>query len=265
MANPPVEAIESVQQLSDAWRTIVDDRNGDVRDFPGMAIRWADSEFAFWNSITFTDKGTSRQLLDARLEQAVELMRNKKWPGFLWLFEDLLDPSARDNLPDAIDRVGLTLSLSGFGMAGDVLPIPEPHHPDLRFVRVSTDDHLLAYADLNSRAYGMPLEAGRDGLMGSKLWKSGIHAYLALANDVPVSAAASFAVDGRLFVALVATDPQAQGKGYGEAVTRKAVYEGAKETGFKRVILHATTAGAPIYERIGLRKTATIRFYGLKE
>jgi predicted GNAT family acetyltransferase len=63
---------------------------------------------------------------------------------------------------------------------------------------------------------------------------------------------------------LVATAPEAQLKGYGEATTRKALFEGAKATGLTRTALHATMAGAPVYQRIGYRKVATMRFYGLR-
>lgn len=258
-------AFRSVQQLADTWKAIVTDRGtGDVRDLPGTALRWADSKFPFWNCITFNDQIADGKLLDERLTQAATYMRQRSQPGFLWLFEELLGPSCRAELPAAADRAGLSLSLSGFGMSGDFLPIPEPTHPNLNFVRVTTDDELLAYADLNSRAYGMPLEAGRDGLRGSALWKSGMYTYLGLENGVPVSAAATVQTNECLFLALVATAPEAQRKGYGEATVRKALFEGAKATGLTRTVLHATMAGAPVYERIGYRKVATIGFYGLR-
>ncbi len=70
-------------------------------------------------------------------------------------------------------------------MAGDLLPLPAPHHPDLTFERVTTEDQLRAYADINARAYGFPLEDGRDGLTGSTLWKDGIHAYLGVRDGTP--------------------------------------------------------------------------------
>jgi GNAT superfamily N-acetyltransferase len=159
---------------------------------------------------------------------------------------------------------GLGLSLSGFGMAGDILPISEPHHPKLDFVRVTAEDQLMAYADLNARAYGMLLEAGRDGLAGSALWKSGMYTYLGLENGVPVSAAATVATGNCLFLALVATAPEAQRKGDGEATVRKALFEGARATGLTRTVLRATLAGVPVYERIGYRKVASIGFYGLQ-
>lgn len=262
----PADAVESMEQLADAWRAMVLDRdtNADVRDLPGIAVRWAESRFAFWNALTLTETGTDPRLLRQRLSRAADIMRSKKRPGFLWLFEDLLDDEARATLPDTAERAGLQHAFPGTGMAGDILPLPDPVHPDLTFVRVTTDEHLQAYADLNSRGYGFPLEDGRDGLQGSRLWKEQVHAYLAMRDGVPVACAGTLATQGRLFVALVATDPQWQRRGYGEAVTRKALHEGARTTGLTRATLHATEAGAPVYPRIGFRPNTRIHFYGLR-
>ena len=259
-------AVESVAQLSTVWRAMVLDRNeeADVRDLPGVAVRWADCRFAFWNAITLTEVGADAALLEKRLEQAADIMRSKKQPGFLWLFEDLLADDTRAALGKAAERAGLAYAFPGTGMAGDLLPIPEPHHLDLTFERVTTDEHLRAYADLNSRAYGFPLEDGRDGLAGSTLWKREVYAYLALRDGTPVACAATVEAQGRLFVVLVATDPEQQRRGYGEAVTRKALYEGARATGLTRATLHATVAGAPVYPRIGFEPNSPMHFYGLK-
>jgi len=264
MADVLPHVVESVQQLADTWRRILTDRgSGDVRDLPGMAIRWADSKFPFWNCITFTDRDCGEALLDDRLAEAAAYMRYRERPGLIWLFEDLLSPPARAGLPAAVDRAGLTLSLQGFGMAGDFPAIAEPQHPELEFVRVTTEEHLLAYADLNSRAYGMPLEAGRDGLAGSRLWKSEMYSYLGVMKGQPVSAAATVETNGCLLLALVATAPEAQRRGYGEAMVRKALFEGFKATGATHSVLHATLAGMPVYERVGYHKAASISFYGL--
>ncbi|MGW8791101.1 GNAT family N-acetyltransferase [Streptomyces althioticus] len=259
------DSVESMERLAAAWRTVVLDRDpdADVRDLPGIAVRWADSRFAFWNCVTLTDVGAGPGLLERRLKETAEIMRSKNRPGFLWLFEDLLDDDARAALDTAAEQTGLAYAFPGTGMAGDLLPLPEPHHPDLTFERVTTEEHLRAYADINSRAYGFPLDDGRDGLAGSTLWKGGIHAYLGLRDGTPVACAATLEARGRLFVLLVATDPEHQRRGYGEAVTRKALHEGARATGATRATLHATVAGAPVYPRIGFRPNSPIRFYGL--
>jgi GNAT superfamily N-acetyltransferase len=260
------DAVESMEQLATVWRAMVLDRDpgADVRDLPGIAVRWAECRFGFWNCVTLTEVGADAGLMEKRLGQAAEIMRAKAHAGFLWVFEDLLDSEARAGLTEAAGRVGLVRAFSGTGMAGDLLPIPAPAHPDLTFVRVSTDEHLRAYADLNSRAYGMPLEDGRDGLAGSGLWKTDVHAYLGMRGDLPVTCAGTVEADGRLFVVLVATDPRWERRGYGEAVTRKALYEGARATGLTRATLHATAAGAPVYPRIGFEPNSPLHFFALE-
>ncbi|GAB3745706.1 hypothetical protein GCM10027598_82750 [Amycolatopsis oliviviridis] len=256
------ESIESMRQLAAVWRRMVLDRDpvADVRDLPGIAVRWADCDFAFWNCLTLTETGVNAVLLERRLHEAAEIMRAKRRSGFLWLFEDLLAPDASAKLDAATEHAGLTFAFPGRGMAGDLLPIPEPVHPELTFRRVTADEHLDAYADLNSRAYGFSLEDGRDGISGSSLWKSDVYAYLGLKDGEPVTCAATVEQDGCLFVILVATAPEFERRGFGEAVTRKALYEGARATGLKRTTLHATVAGAPVYPRIGFRPNSAIRF-----
>jgi ribosomal protein S18 acetylase RimI-like enzyme len=241
------------------------DPHADVRDLPGIAVRWADCRFAFWNCVTLTDVGAGTALLEQRLKQAADVMRAKSHPGFLWVFEDLLTGAGRAALASAADRAGFAYAFPGTGMAGDLLPVPEPVHPDLTFVRVDTDEHLRVYADLNSRAYGMPLEDGRDGIAGSTLWKEKVHAYVGMRGDVPVTCAGTMEVEGRLFVVLVATDPQWGRRGYGEAVTRKALHEGGRATGLTRATLHATAAGAPVYPRIGFTPNSPMSFFALRD
>ncbi|MEU7717300.1 GNAT family N-acetyltransferase [Streptomyces tibetensis] len=261
------DAIESMEQLATVWRAMVLDRDpqADVRDLPGIAVRWADCRFAFWNCVTLTEAGADAGVLKQRLNEAAEIMRTKSHPGFLWVFEALLDDGARAALGAAAEQAGLRYAFPGTGMAGDLLPLPEPAHPELTFVRVDSDELLRAYADINSRAYGFPLEDGRDGLAGSSLWKSRVYAYLGLRDGIPVTCAATVEADGRLFVVLVATDPAWERRGYGEAVTRKALYEGARVTGLTRATLHATAAGAPVYPRIGFRPNSPIGFYALAD
>ena len=244
----------------------VEDRGtGDVIDDGTLAVRWADNRFPFWNALANTGVDASPGVLADTLSRAADYMRERKEPGLLWLFEDLLVSEARSDLPRAADQVGLRLALSGYGMAGDVLPlVEEPRHPELTFKRVVTEADVLAYAEINCRAYGFPLDAVEAGFGGSKIWAHPIRAYLGLREGAPVTAGATVEVDGCLFVILIATLPEFQRKGYGEAVTRRALYEGARGTDLRRATLHATLAGAPVYERIGLRKVGSISFYGLK-
>lgn len=125
------ESIESMEQLALVWRAMVLDRDpaADVRDLPGIAVRWADCRFAFWNCVTLTEVDADPALLGERLRQAADIMRAKRHPGFLWLFEDLLDTEARAQVRAEAEKAGLEYAFPGTGMAGDLLPSPNRPTP----------------------------------------------------------------------------------------------------------------------------------------
>ncbi len=102
--------------------------DADVRDLPGIAVRWADCRFAFWNCLTLTEVGVGSDLLRQRLDEAAGIMRSKEHPGFLWVFDDLVRDDARAGLDAAAGQAGLEHAFPGTGMAGDFLPVPEPAH-----------------------------------------------------------------------------------------------------------------------------------------
>lgn len=259
------ELDESITQLADVWEKIaLDCGGGDIANKGGIAMRWADSDFPFFNTLTLLETYDSPDELTKTFKACSDYMKARQKPGLLWLFEDLVAPQLRGNIEAMADDAGMSLALTGYGMALNTVPELAPSHPDLTFVRVETEEHLRAYADINCEAYSMPLEWGRAAFSGSAFWTKEAHAYLGLSDGVPVSAAAVVEMNGRLFLALVATRPEMQGLGFGEATVRKALYGGRKATGIGRSVLHATEAGRPVYERIGYHLTSTIRFLGLK-
>jgi GNAT superfamily N-acetyltransferase len=122
------------------------------------------------------------------------------------------------------------------------------------------DAGLQDCADVNSRAYGFSLEAGRAGIVGSKLWKEDAFTFVGYESGRPVSAASVIVNDGQLDLALIAAISKAQRKGHGEATVRHVLQQAHLATGLKRTNLHATDAGAPVYSRIGY--DGTTRFLG---
>jgi ribosomal protein S18 acetylase RimI-like enzyme len=258
------DVYESVNQIADVWVPIV--RNygsGDILDSDGVSTRWTDGKFLFYNTITFTEM-SDREQLGRRLAGSARYMRSKQHPGFIWLFEDLLSDAARSDLPEAIAKAGLSSTMPVAGMAADLpdMNLARELPEELSFIRVRTADQLRTYADVNSLAYGWPLENCRDGFGKPDLWGDA-YTYLGIVEGVPVSAAAAIPVNGRLYVANVATLPEHQGRGYGTAMVLKALGEGSRATGIRRSVLHATEAGRPVYEQIGYYKTATINFLAL--
>ncbi|GGK06383.1 GNAT family N-acetyltransferase [Pseudomonas matsuisoli] len=243
---------------------VIDDLgDGEVRDAQNLFIRWADNAFPFWNTLANAEVGEDEQRFLSSLQDASNYMKSHKEPGFLWLFEDLVPSTLREKLSHLVSEAGLYLGFNGFGMAADIeLSSLNAAHPELEFVRVSTDEHVAAYADLNCRAYDFPSSASLN-FSGPTFWTERAYAYLGLRDGVPVTAAATVESNGCLFLILVATAPEHQRKGYGGAITRKAILEGIKATGSQHVTLHATEAGALIYEKMGFKRITPIGFYAL--
>ncbi|MFI6505751.1 GNAT family N-acetyltransferase [Nonomuraea typhae] len=266
-------ALESKDHLITVWTALVSDRGGQVDTDDGVCRMWADSTFGFWNTVTLTGTDIQADALSDQLSRAASFMRTRSQAGYMWIFEDLLSGQAKEELFSRAAEPGLELAFSGRGMAGD-LTLSEPRHPELEFRRVETDEHLADYGEINALAYGMPPEVGRDALAGSALWRgdgpssvsgkrSDVHAYLGYRDGRAVTCAATVAGPDSIFLALVATLPAETRKGYGEAVTRKAIHEGLKHTGHRRLVLHATQAGQPVYERIGCQANTPIHFLQL--
>jgi ribosomal protein S18 acetylase RimI-like enzyme len=133
----------------------------------------------------------------------------------------------------------------------------------LRFERVASVQHIEDYARLNARAYGLSEEDAIAAFRGSRLWRQEVFAYVAYEGLDPVACAGACQVDGRLFLVLVATEAAHRRRGFGEAVTRKALTEASRATGIKRVCLQATADGKPVYEKIGLRVNSSLQLFML--
>ena len=112
------------------------------------------------------------------------------------------------------------------------------------------DNGCSAVLDVNGLAYGMDLEAGKD-LVGTPSFWANHFPVLGLIDGTPACSAAVMLVDGYRYVALVATDPGQQRRGYADAAMRRALELSAQAHGERPTVLHATEVGRPVYERMG--------------
>jgi GNAT superfamily N-acetyltransferase len=258
------EVLESMVQYSSVWKVLVAELPGaDLEDKPGLSISWADSPFPFWNAVFLTESSINAMQLKNRLREAALYVRQKRQAGLVYVCEEYLTSSTKAALPSALAEAKLELSLPVHGMAGNILPLMESSHPTLRMRRVTDEAQLMVYADINCEGYGFLPDWGRIGLRGTRLWTEGAYSYLGYEGDHPVCAASAIAHDANLYLALVATRPNAQRKGYGEAIVRHALQSAHDCTGLSRTILHASDAGFPVYRRVGYHKTASILAYKL--
>jgi len=144
------------------------------------------------------------------------------------------------------------------GMTAQSLPFLSQGPTDLRIERASGRGEIVT--DVNSTAYGLPLESGRDSLLHLPFWQNAFP-YVGYVGDRPVSTATTIVHEDVLYLALVATVPDARRKGYAEAVIRHSLQKAHDATGLSRTVLHATEAGLPVYKRLGYHTVADFTWY----
>jgi GNAT superfamily N-acetyltransferase len=255
------ELDESLHQFITIWKLIGKPfEQVDSTDRPGLAISWPDTSFPLYNSLFLSEQLTDAQKLRALVQQAAAYMRARIPGGLFFVCLDNLSGSAKESLSPILAQAKFVQAIPMTGMAGDILPMEAPGHPALRFIRISDNSTILAFAELNCASYSVPMETSLSLVNETTLWHEHAYGFVAYEGDQPVSTATAIVNDGCLFLFLVATAPDARRKGHGEAVVRHALQTAHEATGIRRTVLHATQAGYPIYLRLGYHPT--VKFMG---
>jgi GNAT superfamily N-acetyltransferase len=148
----------------------------------------------------------------------------------LRLHEDLMPGMALEPIP-----AGLMTSSAGL---------------DIRVVddAASLHDHAV----VAGRGFGVA-EAIAVAFIGEELWRrDGATVYVGYAEGAPVAAGFTVRTGDTLGLYTIATVPEARGRGFGAAMTRRVIADGAA-AGCTAAALQASAMGRPIYERIGFR------------
>lgn len=245
----------SVRQFAEAWRlmcTRVPDHTAAAVD--GVEYIFSGRPIAFFNVAVITGRGIDSDALEARAERACAWSSNKGVPWLFIVTREALDP-ATDPVA-VLDACGLAPIMALTGMYAQRVA-PAAHVPDgLQLTVPQSDSECSAVVDVNAAAYGMDLESGKD-LIGTRSFWTDHFAVLGLTAGRPACCAAVLMVEGIRYVALVATDPAQQRRGYADAAMRRALELSAEVHGERPTVLHATDAGRPVYERMGYAPITT--------
>ncbi|MDX2149211.1 MAG: GNAT family N-acetyltransferase [Bryobacteraceae bacterium] len=246
--------LESNQQAAGAWKEFARrSETGVIVEHDGVIAAFSGGPIPFFNA----------QFLPEPCRDATEFERRAraaaaygKASGLPWIFF-LCHEWAPENAIEIATGAGLSPMMPLTGMVATELAPPRRALPPMEIVSAAGDKRVQDQVFLlNAAAYGMPgeamLAANTNGFFAE-----GMYSAVGYVDGTPVSTATTFAVEGVLYVALVATHPDHQGKGYAEAVMRESLRMASQATGLTRTVLHASDAGHPVYLRMGYRDTAT--------
>ena len=245
----------SIRQFTEAWRIMCTGAPGHTATaIDGIQYIFSGCPVPFFNVAILTERGLSSDALKSRGKRACAWASSTGVPWLFIVTHEALEPGT--DAASVLDGCGLGPMMPMTGMlAQQVASIASV--PDGLELTVPEDDGgCSAILDVNALAYGMDLEAGKD-LIGKRSFWTDHFPVLGLTGGKSACSAAVLMVDGYRYVALVATDPGQQRRGYADAAMRRALELSAGVHGERPTVLHATDAGRPIYQRMGYGTIST--------
>ncbi len=231
----------SDQSYFQAWRLFGRSGAGAVYEEGGV-LAVASGIPVAWLNLMFVTRPLAKPT--EQLKKAVEFF-DARGTEFVVRIREGLDPATEA----ALEKLGLPYSDTVPGMASTQMEAP-PAPSELRIVRVRAGKALRDYHGVIALGYGMPVEIARALIGPQLLLDPETESFIGYVGDVPV-ATSTLIFGGQVAgVHNVATHPEHRKRGYGEALTWRAVQRGA-ELGCDMAALQASDMGRPIYERMG--------------
>jgi ribosomal protein S18 acetylase RimI-like enzyme len=247
--------------LRESFRVVAAGRSaGEIRELPGVSIAAAGVTFQMFNAAFLSSPVPT----EAELEQRILLasthfdMRGLEWA--YWVCEEWLEGRTRRKSRQMFERRGLRHAVDLPGMVAERIAPPVKPLPALTVRRVADQSTRAAFCNIGSVCFHVPIAWFREVFDNDGVWAH-FAAYVGYRNETPVSTAAIVMGGGAVGVYNVATLPDQQRRGYGEAVMRHAVAEAQKEHGVERSILQSTPAGLHLYQRMGYRTIARVSVF----
>lgn len=245
----------SILQFVDAWEILCVAAPGCARHSrPGVEYVFSGVPISFFNAAILTGSGVTSYALQTLGEKARAWAEDHCVPWLLIVTNETLAPGT--DVVAALDASGYAPAMPLTGMLAQRVA-PSAQMPESFDLQVAdTDTACTAIMDVNAEAYAMSLAAANDIWGKADFWKHHV-AVLGSAGAQPVSSAAVLKVSGHRYVALVATAPGQQRRGYADAAMRYALEVACQAYGDLPTFLHASDAGRPVYERMGYETVAT--------
>jgi ribosomal protein S18 acetylase RimI-like enzyme len=255
------DIVESNNQFIGAWTQFANGaEHGQIMELPGVTAMFSNVPVPFLNSLGLNAPIVDEPDLSGRVAAIASFGRTAGLPFFAAVCEGLIPPELRLAVPDRFAANGMVPFMNWLGMAAERLESPRRKNDEFIIRPVSTIETRYAVNELNSIAYDMPPELGREALAREQLWNR-MFGSVGFIDDLPVATATAMIVDQRIYIALVATHPDYRRRGYAEACMRDAISRAAESTGLTRIVLHATEAGHPVYLRMGFRDVVSFTLY----
>ena len=172
-------------------------------------------------------------------------------------FQIVTLPETLDELKPIIQEMDLTEREVFPGMVLDPIPaLGQSHNDALQILQPSRSGDVADFLRTGASGFGTRpdyFDVWREGILAgaSVPWSRGAN-YLGYVGGAPVATSIRIRTGDVAGIYFVSTVPEFRRRGFGEAMTRRAVSDG-RSTGCTIAYLQASKMGRPIYERMGFR------------
>jgi ribosomal protein S18 acetylase RimI-like enzyme len=234
-------------------------RTGESRESNGVLVVSCGYNYALFNSALLTRPVADD--LPRRISVASDFFLPKNFGWAYWVCEDLLDNHTRRYVKSFFLNRAFRPVVDAPGMVSRFILPPRRRLPVLDYRRVEDSESRLAFSHLVSMVFNIEFDTSRNIYGGESLWKNGYQGYLGYAGPRPVSAAVVVAANKVAGLYSVATVPELQGLGYGEATVRHVIHRMQQDAGIECFVLQSTRAGLPLYRRLGFHSVTRFSLY----
>jgi GNAT superfamily N-acetyltransferase len=162
-------------------------------------------------------------------------------------------PERDERSASLLERAGHRLDATPAAMAA---PLRELEPPSARDPAMEADAGIAEVARINDAAYGYAGDFAR--LLTRR--PDGLHTYVARSGGEALACAAAYDTDRDCGIFMVATLPQAQGRGLATRLMARALADG-RARGCPTTSLQATKMGYAIYRRLGYRDLGALQMW----
>lgn len=247
-----------VSTFVDAWDYMTGQYPGHVHSSqPALAVALSQTNCSFLNVITIDQPLADAPALDTALAAAAQARAQCPHDALLLVCPEWLPEGASDLLAAR----GLSFFMKMWGMSADQLLPPRRPAPALDFRLITDEAAGLDLGIINAAAYDIPPEtmAVTGAIAG---WSGQAYGIVGYENGRAATSTLSFVTGDMIYIAMVATLPGLHGRGYAEAAMRRAIAEAQDAAGERRLWLHATEMGRPVYKAMGFDEGALLELHG---
>jgi GNAT superfamily N-acetyltransferase len=230
--------------------------DGLVQHRAGVTLLASGLDFRIFNQVIVDEAVADPGLI----REAVETMRQR---GRRWLAAPrvAVDGSDHRGTVAVLESLGLVQPDPNDlapGMALHPIADMPPAPVDLAIARVTDVAQIADVAIVAGGGFGFAPEIVHEFITERFLATPGVHVYVGYARGEPVATSLGMLVDRSVGIYNVSTIEPARRRGYGTALTARAIADGAA-AGADVATLQASAMGRGVYERLGFRAVVAYR------